>query len=115
MLKRAADLLRITAQTLSLGDGDLQTACPKCKAPLTLADTAVNEERGATVYRCRADNEIVALITEPGTVPVESSGYRLGDFVLRNRADLFFPLPGTPNKVLLPARTNALHDWESRS
>jgi hypothetical protein len=45
MLKRAADLLRITAQTLALGDGDLETACPKCGNKLTLADTSVAERR----------------------------------------------------------------------
>ena len=115
MLKRAADLLRITAQTLALGDGDLETTCPKCGNRLTLADTNVAEEKRATVYRCRADNEIVALVTEPGTVPVESSGYRLEDYVLRNRSDLFVPIFGSPDKMLLPAATNALHDWEQRT
>jgi hypothetical protein len=112
VLKRAADLLRITVQTLFLDDGDLITACPQCKTQLTLANASTAEERGVTVYRCRRDQEIVALITPPGTVPVESSGYRLGDFVLRNRSDLILPLV-SGNKVLLPASTNALHDWES--
>ena len=54
-------------------------------------------------------------MTEPGTFPVESSGYRLEDYILRNRSDLFVPVFGTPDKMLFPASTNALYDWESRA
>jgi hypothetical protein len=100
---RAADLLGLTVQTLALQEDDLETSCPRCRQRLTLAEARVGEEGGATVYRCQQDREIVVLIAERGAAVVMGSGYRLGELVLQNRADLTFSPFGTPNKVLLPA------------
>jgi hypothetical protein len=87
-------------------DAEMHTSCPTCGETQHLSETEVRRDVHDTVYLCRNGCQIIVVVSEPGDSPWPGRGYRLGDHVIRNAADLFLPVG--MNKVLIPASPAAL-------
>jgi hypothetical protein len=97
------------------GDDQIRTTCPTCdeEQALSEADVAQGAETTETTYTCRNGCQPIVVIGSPGDVPWPGRGYRMGDWSLRNPADLtirFIDQAGQPQGagLLFPASENAL-------
>jgi uncharacterized protein DUF6602 len=89
-------------------DSEMTTTCPACGTSQTLAEATVARVADETVYTCRNGCQSIVIVGVPEDVPWEGRGYRLGDRVIRNVADLYMPVVGSPGGVVLPASPAAL-------
>jgi hypothetical protein len=89
-------------------DAEIVTACPTCKATETLDDCTRREQNDETIYECKRGCQVLVVVSKPGLVPWPGRGYRIGDWVIRNVADLFISVKGSTSTVLIPASPAAL-------
>jgi hypothetical protein len=89
-------------------DQEAYTTCPTCSTQQTLSQAQIVREGKETVYSCQHGCQAIVVVGEPGDVPWEGRGYRLGGHVIRNAKDLHLPVIGTGNEVLIPASKAAL-------
>ena len=89
-------------------DKEIRTACPTCGAAQTLGDSQVSRDGAETVYVCVNGCQPIVVVGSPGESAWPGRGYRLGLYVIRNAHDLFLPIIGTGNELLIPASKAAL-------
>lgn len=89
-------------------DQEANTTCPTCGTSQTLSRASLTRKGAETVYMCVNDCQPIVVVGQPGDVPWEGRGYRLGPHVIRNASDLVLPIVGTGNSVLIPASKAAL-------
>ena len=89
-------------------DENMSTSCPTCGTRQRLSDATIRTEDDGTTYTCRNGCQPILVIGKTRTDPWPGRGYRLGEHVLRNPADLYVTLGGASNVVLLPASPAAL-------
>jgi len=99
-------------------DGQMTTTCVACGETQTLAQAEI-EQGDETVYVCKNGCQPILVVGRPGTVAWPGRGYRLGDWVLRNPADLLVPVfdrhgVPMPSVLNIPASPNALADESER-
>ena len=81
-------------------DEQIRTSCPSCGKAQTFSEAPVRLEEGQTRYRCKNGCGDIAAIAEAESETVDW-GYRLGDYVLNNAADVFVPVRG--HLLIVPA------------
>lgn len=91
-------------------DRHIQTSCPSCEQPQTLAEAEVTSHGEGTVYVCKNGCQPIVVVGAPGDTPWPGRGYRLGDHVIRNARDLDCVLPLAPGSAIIkiPASPAAL-------
>jgi hypothetical protein len=89
-------------------DTELTTNCPECRSTQTLEDCSRRERDGETLYECTNGCQVLVIVSKPGLVPWPGRGYRVGEWVIRNVADLVVTVKGSSRKVLIPASPAAL-------
>jgi len=89
-------------------DAEVRTSCPTCRAEQTLVQARIRRDGEETVYHCRNGCQPIVVVGLPGESAWPGRGYRLGDNVIRNAADLHVPIVGTGKEVLIPASQAAL-------
>ena len=89
-------------------DKEVYTTCPTCGHKQTLSQAHVSRQGKETVYTCMNGCQTIVVVGEPGDVSWEGRGYRLGDHVIGNAQDMYLPVIGTGNEVLIPASKAAL-------
>src|SRR5437763_477761 len=72
------------------GDSAITTTCPSCRETQTLQEADYEETGAESVYLCKNGCQAILVIGLPGERPWPGRGYRMGNFVLRNVADLLF-------------------------
>jgi hypothetical protein len=82
-------------------DRHIMTSCPTCGASQTLAETKVTRDDEGTNYICKNGCQPIVIVGSPGDTPWEGRGYRLGNHVIRNAADLDCVLPLTPGAPII--------------
>ena len=88
-------------------EAELHTTCPDCNRSTRLDEAIVDTaDPLETIYRCRACNGTVVIVSTPGVMAWEGRGTRLGDWMLRNPKNLL--LVRYAQTVLLPACPHAL-------
>lgn len=93
-------------------DAQIRTTCPTCDEQQALSEAAVTQS-DETIYECRNGCQAILIIGLPGDKPWAGRGYRMGDWVLRNPADLVGRLinqSGQPSgqPIVFPASPAAL-------
>jgi hypothetical protein len=96
-----------------LCDDHIKTTCPTCGEDQALSDAAYVDGDVESVYTCKKGCQPVLIVGPPGTHPWPGRGYRMGDFTLRNPADLYLWLidqqgRALPTPLLLEASPAAL-------
>jgi hypothetical protein len=115
-LERVEDVLigelTVPSGTRLPTDKEIYTTCPTCGTQQTLSQAQIARAEQETVYSCQHGCQAIVVVepvvVEPGDVSWEGRGYRLGEHVIRNANDLYLPIIGTSNKVLIPASKAAL-------
>jgi len=69
-------------------DKEIYTTCLTCNTQQTLSQAQIVREGQKTVYICQHGCQDIVIVGEPGDVPWEGRGYRLGEHVIRNAQDL---------------------------
>lgn len=121
-LTRVEDVLAtaMSSKSRPTTDALIRTACPTCGLEQALDEAEVKRSGGDTVYVCRNGCQRIARVTafdldeakaRPPNAP--GTGYRVGDFVIRNAKDLhvsIFTDTGqiVPTDLLIPASPGAL-------
>lgn len=72
-------------------DEQIRTSCPCCGLIQTFSEAPVRLEEGQTRYRCKNGCGDIAAIAEAAPDNMEW-GYRLGNYMLKNAADVFIPV-----------------------
>jgi hypothetical protein len=91
-------------------DDEIVTKCPNCKTTQTLEDCSRRERNDETFYECTNECQVLVVVSKPGLVPWPGRGYRVGEWVIRNVADLVLSVKGSAGKVLIPASPAALDE-----
>jgi hypothetical protein len=75
------------------GDDQIVTTCPTCRTEQSLTEASVSHG-DETAYTCKNGCQAIFVVrpSQPGALPWEGRGYAVGDWMLRNPADLFVPL-----------------------
>jgi hypothetical protein len=89
-------------------DEEVVTKCPQCKSTQTLEDCPRSDRASETIYECQNGCQVLVIVSKPGLVPWPGRGYRVGDWVIRNVADLVLSVKGSSARVLIPASPAAL-------
>jgi hypothetical protein len=89
-------------------DDQVTTSCRTCGTKQKLTECELRRDGADTVYICRNGCQSLVVVSAPGDSPWPGRGYRLGDHVIRNAGDLLLAIPGTVNRVLIPASPAAL-------
>lgn len=71
-----------------IADEDIRTACRECGRTQCLAEGAKSRRGLEIVYRCRRCTAMVLVVGVPEKSRWAGRGYRLGDFTIRNPADI---------------------------
>lgn len=111
--------LTVPKQARLPGDADIETTCPTCRQPQTLAEADFDDTGDESIYTCKEGCGPILIIGIPGRRSWPGRGYRLGNFVLRNPSDLFLHMidqegnrARTP--ILMPASPAALANESER-
>lgn len=83
------------------GDRHITTSCPTCDESQTLAEAEVTRNDDRTVYVCKNGCQPIVIVGLPGDTAWEGRGYRLGDHVIRNAADLDCVIPLSPGAPII--------------
>jgi hypothetical protein len=90
-------------------DHEMVTTCPTCGTRQTLGEAVITQDGDDTVYSCRNGCQPLVIVSRPADgAPWPGRGYRMGDHVIRNAADLYYPVVGTGSGLVLPASPAAL-------
>ena len=89
-------------------DADFTTQCPTCSSAQRASESPISLDGDDTVYTCRNGCQPIVVVSRPGLVAWAGRGYRIGDRVIRNAADLLFQGPNMAAAVLIPASRAAL-------
>ena len=92
----------------SVGEADFTSKCPTCNTVQVLSEATIRLDGTDTVYFCKNGCQPIVVVSRPGTVPWPGRGFRLGDFTVRNAADLYLKTKSMPAAALLPASRAAL-------
>lgn len=89
-----------------LSDGHFQTTC-SCGQRQTPLEAPTEDERDGDrlTYRCLSCSNPLVYVDRKvdGDKAIENSGFRIRDWVLRNRFEVIVIAPGWDKPVLLPA------------
>ena len=96
-LAREAGIRSLAVRGVVGRDGHKSASCGKAQ---TFSEAPVRLEEGQTRYRCKNGCGDIAAIAEAAPDTVDW-GYRLGDYVLNNAADVFVPVRG--HLLIVPA------------
>ncbi len=110
-MPQAADVLKSAGIEAPdpISDDQFTTTCPQCNATQTLAAAEITRDHGGeTVYTCEKGCVPLLVVSPPESSEWPGRGYRLGNWVLRNPADIYFKQPSLKAAVLLPASPEAL-------
>jgi hypothetical protein len=73
-------------------DRDCRTKCPTCGRWQNLAEGSITRLGELTVYTCAGGCQKILVIGAPEGQPWPGRGYRIGEHVLRNAADILIPV-----------------------
>jgi hypothetical protein len=96
-------------------DSGIVTTCPTCDQTQTLAEAEFTEGDVESVYTCKNGCQPILVVGPPGAQPWPGRGYRMGNFVLRNPADLRLRIldqhgNAVRGEILIPVSPAALAD-----
>lgn len=89
-------------------DSDFSTECPTCSIRQLASEATISLDGSDTVYACKNGCQPIIVVSRPGLLAWPGRGYRLGDYVVRNAADLFLKTDDMAEAVLVPASKAAL-------
>jgi hypothetical protein len=87
--------------------------CPTCGREQRLHAALVDQsDPFQTIYQCRRGCGVLLIISTPRVLPWNSRGYRVQDWLMRNRMDLFVQPPDSTAVMvmLIPAARDALNE-----
>ena len=89
-------------------DREFRTTCPECIKTQTVDVMPESEIGDVTTFACaKCGATVIGIKTyKDDAEPREDSGYRMGDFVIGGKADIFFRPEGASADVRLPAAPN---------
>ncbi len=102
-------LTEVAAGKVAAHEHELWTTCPKCEQKVHLDEAVVDDSVPfETSYACPHSCGTMLVVSVPGPVLWEDSGWRAGDWVIRNVRDLYWQQDGTQRLFMLRAREHAL-------
>jgi hypothetical protein len=96
---------RTMAMNADATDEAFRTSCAVCGREQRLSESGVADDPGGlTTYTCvDACGPVLIVDSHILDEPVEGWGYRIDEWVIRNRSDLFFRPAGALAEVFFPA------------
>lgn len=84
-------------------DSEIRTTCPDCHTEQTLLQATVTLDKDDTLYTCRQCKALLVVVIRDRTnrTNLGNRGYRLGQYVIQNRPDLFLLGPGWGARVVV--------------
>lgn len=94
----------------SFDDKQMLISCPVCHEQQSLHDAIVHFAGGETRYDCKngCQTLVVVMGIGPEAKPWPGRGYHVGDYIIRNIADLRVITRSDGAGIVLPARPHAL-------
>lgn len=89
-------------------DSDFTTECPTCSIRQLASEATISLDGTDIVYTCKNGCHPIIVVSRPGMVAWPGRGYRCGDYVVRNAANLFYKTGEMAAAVLLPASKASL-------
>lgn len=86
-------------------DGDFRTTCPECVKSQTVDTMPQSQIGDVTTFSCAGCGvTLIGIKTyKEGAEAREGSGFRIGEYVIGSKADIFFRTSGASADVHLPA------------
>jgi hypothetical protein len=92
-----------------LAEADIRTTCPKCGRAQRLDEALyLDTDPFEAFYRCANCTEPVLVVATAGVLPWAGRGTRIGDWVIRNPADLLVRAHPGAAEERIPAAPDAL-------
>lgn len=102
-------LTEVAAGSVVAQEDELWTSCPVCGQEVRLDEAVVDGSYPIeTTYSCPRACGTILVVSMPGPVMWEDSGWRAGDWVIRNVRDLYWQQKGSKRLFVLRAREHAL-------
>lgn len=102
-------LTEVAAGSVVAHENELWTSCPVCEQEVRLDEAVVDSSFPIeTSYSCPRSCGTILVVSMPGPVMWEDSGWRAGDWVIRNVRDLYWQQTGSKRLFVLRAREHAL-------